>query len=193
MTVPIPEYRSKQLRTLTADFGVYALCDLDETPIYVGQSFGGDDAGIRKRVRRHLTSARSDVVANRLIDVWEVAHVWAWPCSDPDETSNIEAWLFNEFERTMPLMNGRVLAKPPQRPDIPARQSVQVLPLLEIERRKEQRVRFPRQLQQLGFLLDYLLEVKDEPHVRRSLAAHFDRLGRYYKAFQSQASLGDDD
>jgi len=52
-------YRNEQARKLPAETGVYVLCDLDETPIYVGQSVDG----IRARVRRHLTSARSDVAA----------------------------------------------------------------------------------------------------------------------------------
>jgi hypothetical protein len=34
---------------------------------------------VRKRVRRHLTGARSDIIANRQLDVWEVAFVDAWP------------------------------------------------------------------------------------------------------------------
>jgi hypothetical protein len=60
---------------LTNKIGCYVLCDLDEVPIYVGQSVDG----IRARVRRHLTSARSDIIANRQIDVWEIAYVWAYP------------------------------------------------------------------------------------------------------------------
>lgn len=52
------------------------LCDLDEVPIYVGKSIDG----IRNGVRRHLTSARSDTIAKRRLDVWEVAFVWAYPC-----------------------------------------------------------------------------------------------------------------
>jgi len=71
----LQKYRTDQLKQLTAEIGVYALCDLDNVPIYLGQS---KDA-IRSRVRRHLTSARSDVIANRQIDVWEIAYVWAWP------------------------------------------------------------------------------------------------------------------
>lgn len=68
-------YRRRQVSRIPTEIGVYALCDLDEVPIYVGQSVDG----IRKRVQRHLTSARSDVIANRRFDVWEVAYVWAWP------------------------------------------------------------------------------------------------------------------
>lgn len=71
-------------------------------------------------------------------------------------------------------------------PVMPSRIRLQVLPSEEITRRLEQRVRLPRQLQQIGFLMDYLLEVKDEEHVRRALAAHFDRLKRYYNTFQAE-------
>ena len=38
--------------------GCYVLCDLDQVPIYVDQSVDG----IRSRVNRHLTSARSDIM-----------------------------------------------------------------------------------------------------------------------------------
>jgi excinuclease UvrABC nuclease subunit len=48
------------MKTLTNTIGVYALCGLDGVPIYVGQS----KDRIRARVRRHLTFARSDIIAN---------------------------------------------------------------------------------------------------------------------------------
>jgi Uri superfamily endonuclease len=54
-------FRRKAVSKLTQAIGVYVLCDLDHVPIYVGQSV----EGIRSRVRRHLTSARSDIIANR--------------------------------------------------------------------------------------------------------------------------------
>lgn len=68
-------FRRKAVRTLANKIGCYVLCDLDQVPIYVGQSVDG----IRSRVNRHLTSARSDIIANRQIDVWEIAWVWAYP------------------------------------------------------------------------------------------------------------------
>jgi len=67
------EFRRGAVRTLTNKIGCYVLCDLDQVPIYVGQSVDG----IRARVRWHLTSARSDIIANRQIDVWEIA--WGAP------------------------------------------------------------------------------------------------------------------
>jgi len=55
------DFRNKACGRLTGEIGVYVLCPLDKTPMYVGQS----KDGIRSRVRRHLTSARSDIIANR--------------------------------------------------------------------------------------------------------------------------------
>ena len=51
--------------------GVYAFYDYDKEPIYVGQTWEtfGD------RIGRHLTGQRSDVVANRLLDPFEVSDV----------------------------------------------------------------------------------------------------------------------
>jgi hypothetical protein len=74
MAIDLP-FRSRAVRTLINDIGCYVLCDLDQVPIYVGQSVDG----ISSRVNRHLTSARSDIIANRQIDVWEIAWVWAYP------------------------------------------------------------------------------------------------------------------
>jgi excinuclease UvrABC nuclease subunit len=74
-------FRKNAVRQLTNEIGVYALCDLDNVPVYVGQS----SDGIRKRVSRHLTSARSDIIANRQIDVWEIAWVWAYPVATVED------------------------------------------------------------------------------------------------------------
>ena len=68
-----------------------AACDLDEVPIDVGQS----KDGIRSRVSRHLTSARSDIIANRQIDVWEIAYVWAYPIVDVQDITPTENRLYH--------------------------------------------------------------------------------------------------
>ena len=77
------------MKTLVTEIGVYILCDLDGVPLYVGQSTDG----IRQRVARHLTSARSDIIANRQLDVWEVAYVWTYPVKTKNEISTLEALL----------------------------------------------------------------------------------------------------
>lgn len=58
-----------------AKWGVYAFFDYDGEPIYVGQT----NEKLRTRVRRHLTNQRSDAVAMRILDVFEVAEVEIFP------------------------------------------------------------------------------------------------------------------
>jgi hypothetical protein len=175
----VQNFRSGALRVLTDEIGVYALCDLDGVPIYVGQSVDG----IRTRVRRHLTSARSDVIANRQVDVWEIAYVWAWPVQDVAEIIRLEAHLFNEFDSAVRLMNGKSMAAPDASVDVPEKQVVQVIEEAERLSRLDPALRLPRQIMQYNLLVDYILNVKDAGHLKRSLDAHFERLVRYHRTF----------
>jgi hypothetical protein len=179
-------YRKRALTALTNEKGVYALCDLDEVPIYVGQSTDG----IRARVNRHLTSARSDIIANRQIDVWEIAYVKAWPVEDVADISSLEAILFNAFNARKPLMNGSILRLIGGLPDpIPApAQTVRVMSSEDIKVRREAALRLPRQIEHIGRLVDHILNVKDNEQLRGSLAAHFERLDAYRAAFLNQGA-----
>ena len=58
-----------------AKFGVYAFYDFDGEPIYVGQT----NEQLRTRIRRHLTNQRTDAVAMRVLDIFEVAEIELWP------------------------------------------------------------------------------------------------------------------
>ncbi|MBI3453011.1 MAG: GIY-YIG nuclease family protein [Rhodospirillales bacterium] len=173
-------YRKKQLKGVSDETGVYALCDLDETPIYVGQSRDG----IRSRASRHLTSARSDIIANRQIDVWEIAYIWAWPMRDVGHLDALEAYLFYEFHQKSSLMNG---STPPEsgKPkfQLPKKQIIQLLSDEEIGTRLDPSLRLPRQVEHIGRLIDHILNVKDSSQLRTSLKAHFARLERYKKEF----------
>lgn len=177
---PLQVYREQQASLIPAPIGVYALCDLDEIPIYVGQSVDG----IRARVRRHLTSARSDIIANRQVDVWEIAYIWAWQCSDPQTIGPLEAFLFHQFHAQSTLMNGTI---PPYPGDLtfptPERTRIQLVPDDEIAIRRDPSRRLPRQSQFYFQLVDHILNVKDRPELRRSLQAHFGRLNRYHQNF----------
>lgn len=59
-------------------WGVYAFYDYDGEPIYVGQT----KEGLATRIRRHLTNQRTDAVAMRILDTFEVAEVEMWPLWD---------------------------------------------------------------------------------------------------------------
>ncbi|MFT4187529.1 MAG: GIY-YIG nuclease family protein [Aeromicrobium sp.] len=63
-----------------AKWGVYAFYDYDGEPIYVGQT----KEGLSIRVRRHLTNQRTDAVAMRILDTFEVAEVELWPLWELD-------------------------------------------------------------------------------------------------------------
>lgn len=58
-----------------AKWGVYAFFDYDGEPIYVGQT----NEKLRIRVQRHLTNQRTDAVAMRILDIFEVAEMKLWP------------------------------------------------------------------------------------------------------------------
>lgn len=58
-----------------AKWGCYAFFDYEGEPIYVGQT----NEQLRVRVRRHLTNQRTDAVAMRILDVFEVAEMELWP------------------------------------------------------------------------------------------------------------------
>lgn len=169
--------------------GVYVLCDLDFVPIYVGKSEDMND-----RVSRHLTSARSDVIANRQLDVWEIAEVWY--CKDnefaPLGRRSYEENLINYYNDQSPLVNGKIPKKTAGfavfTPSAPHK--VTVLPPSEVEFRKNSLMRLPRQLDQLDALFRHILEVKNNSEQRRMLRVHFNRMKEYYEDFM--VSHGDD-
>ena len=185
-------FRRQAVATLEARIGVYGLCDLDGVPMYIGQSIDG----IRARVRRHLTSARSDIIANRQIDVWEIAFVMAWPAA-PGDIPALEALLFHHFNARSALMNGSVPAlRNSSVATVDPSQIVQVISDEELARRREPSARLPRQIEHYGRLVDHYLNVKNSAELRVSMEAHFERLCRYHRGFLEQigpAPTGSDD
>jgi len=72
-----------QGRTITAaKWGVYAFYDYDGEPIYVGQT----NERLATRLNRHLTNQRTDAVAMRILDIFEVAELEVWPLWDLEDT-----------------------------------------------------------------------------------------------------------
>jgi hypothetical protein len=182
------EYRRRAARTIPGEIGVYALCDLDGVPIYVGQS----TEGIRQRANRHLTSARSDIIANRQIDVWEIASIRCWVVDDPEKLDPLEAHFFHEFHAESPLMNGSIPHKVSNLGfKIPEAISIQLLPDDEIRDRQRVELRLPRQAKHFGDLLDHFLTVKDSKELLLALRAHFSRLEKYFNDLHPEPSPDD--
>jgi hypothetical protein len=171
------DFRRRAVRTLTNEIGVYVLCDLDIVPVYVGQSVDG----IRRRVNRHLTSARSDIIANRQIDVWEIAWVHAYPVRNRTDINPLEDALFHHFDKTMPLMNGKVPPVPAAGFELPAAtQMVQVMSDAEIAGKRDPALRLPRQIEHYGQIVGHFLAVKNSKEIARAMNSHFERLTSYH-------------
>lgn len=166
------------LSTLTRKIGVYVLCDLDDVPIYVGKSTDG----IRQRVARHLTSARSDIIANRQIDVWEIAYVWTYPVDSRERITDLEARLFHVFNAQSRLMNGSVLHHVGDDAIPKPEQAVQVMSDDDIRERRDPTQRLPRQADHYAQLVDHFLTVKNSTQIARALDAHFERLQKYHRS-----------
>lgn len=170
-------FRQRAVRSLTNSIGVYILCDLDNVPIYVGQSTDG----IRSRVARHLTSARSDIIANRQIDVWEIAYVWAFPVALRAEITPLEARLFVHYNAISQLMNGALMHHVDDGTPLPEpAQVVQVMSDPEINDRRDPSQRLPRQAEHYAQIVGHFLAVKNSPQVARAMNAHFQRLQKYH-------------
>jgi GIY-YIG catalytic domain len=182
-------FRKQAVKKLTNDIGVYVLCDLDNVPIYVGQSVDG----IRSRVNRHLTSARSDIIANRQIDVWEIAWVRAYPVQDKADIGQLENALFHNFDKLMPLMNGKVPAKPPGKFKIPEpTESIQVMSDEEIAEKRDPALRLPRQAEHYSQIVGHFLAVKNSKEIARAMNSHFERLSRYHLDLLKRATDSDE-
>jgi hypothetical protein len=187
------KFRRSAVKSLTNAIGVYALCDLDEVPVYVGQS----SDGIRNRVARHLTSARSDIIANRQIDVWEIAYVWAYPVATKDEIGPLEALLYYAFNPQSQLMNGTVPPMPASIESVPEpSQKVQVMSETEIVEKRDPVQRLPRQAAHYAQIVGHFLEVKESKQIARAMAAHFQRLSKYHQTLlgiAASSAIDEDD
>lgn len=178
-------FRRRAVRTLTNEVGVYVLCDLDKVPMYVGRS----SDGIRARVNRHLTSARSDIIANRQIDVWEIAWVWAYPCTEGHARAELEARLYYHWNEKSALMNGSEPIRPTGEALIPEpSQIVQVMSDEELEEKKDPALRLPRQAERYSEIVNHFIAVKDSEQIARAMNAHFARLSKYHKMLIGSAA-----
>jgi len=172
-------YRRKKVATLTNQIGCYVLCDLDQVPLYVGQSRDG----IRNRVRRHLTSARSDIISNRQVDVWEIAWVWAYPVETVQEITPLETALFHAFHPRSALMNGKV----PPGPSVGIQtipnpfQILQVMTDGEILEKSDPALRLPRQAEHYSQIVGHFLAVKNSKEIAGAIEAHYQRLSKYHR------------
>ncbi|MFF0909729.1 GIY-YIG nuclease family protein [Microbacterium enclense] len=84
-------------KQLGSCIGVYAFYDYDGEPIYVGQTA----ENFRTRIGRHLTGQRSDTLAYRILDPFEVAEMQLWPAEylrgDPQKVAKLNALEYSVY------------------------------------------------------------------------------------------------
>ncbi|WP_445996616.1 GIY-YIG nuclease family protein [Okibacterium fritillariae] len=90
-------------KALNKCIGVYAFYDYDGEPIYVGQTW--EDFGTR--VGRHLRGQRTDTLAYRILDPFEVAEMELYPAEDArglskaEKTAAIDALEYSVYVRAI--------------------------------------------------------------------------------------------
>jgi hypothetical protein len=143
-----------------AKFGVYAFYDHDGEPIYVGQT----NEQLRVRVRRHLTNQRTDAVAMRVLDIFEVAELEMWPLWELEDDKvkdaarhRLDAVEYSAYlnaiqrSRFKAILNEKI---PPESPvvDLPPSRRLSLVGETAIEERRHPDVRIARRAETISRL-----------------------------------------
>jgi len=174
----LQKHRRKQAKLLPTYQGVYVLVDWFNAALYVGASIDS----IRKRARRHLTSARSDLLSNQKMMTEEIAFIWFYPTVDREHTKMLEQHLIFTHDAHRPLMNSKV----PEEDCIcivPEKSIIQLVPDCELERRRDPAEAYRHHLSMLGKLLEYVLTTKDNSDTRKALAVRHSLMEYHRAAF----------
>ncbi len=163
--------------------GVYLFVDYDGEPIYVGQT----REKLRTRIRRHLTNQRTDAVAMRVLDPFEVAEVEMWPFWDLDEVPEAEIKEilqnaeFTVYQRALEDSRFRAVLNEgdiPAAEIIPLPESVRgtVLPVGSRLQREHPDVRLARRARTIADLARVISERRVSAGIRRTLWVQARRL-----------------
>jgi len=175
----LQQFRKEQIKTITDKPGVYILVDWHGAPLYVGASKAILE-GLRARVSRHTTSARSDLLANQKMVTDEIAYVWLYECADTADILKLEHHLIFKHDSHRPLLNSKV-PKFDIVCRVPEKTVVQLVPDSEIERMQDPAEIFHHNLKMELALLDYIKSTKDNEDTRRALAVRHS-LTEYHRA-----------
>ena len=163
--------------------GVYLFYDYDSEPIYVGQT----RERLRTRIRRHLTNQRTDAVAMRVLDPFEVAEVEMWPFwhltdSSPDEiTDTLNRAEYTVHQQALQasafsaVLNEAEIT-PTALIELPASVRGTILPEAERKQREHPDIRLARRARTIAELARIISERKVGIGIRRTLWAQAQRL-----------------
>lgn len=163
--------------------GVYLFIDYDGEPIYVGQT----REQLRTRIRRHLTNQRTDAVAMRVLDPFEVAEIEMWPFWDlkesPDEVikDTLDRAEFTVYQQALAeSLFSAVLNEG----DIPEAELIElpnsvrgeILPGASRAKREHPDIRIARRARTIADLARVISERKVQPGIRHTLWVQAQRL-----------------
>lgn len=168
-------------------FGVYAFFDYDAEPIYVGQT----NERLRTRIRRHLTNQRTDAVAMKVLDPFEVYEVEVWPLAQYEgrPTADAEAkahlnWLeYDIFQHLLGQSHFNAVLNEKDPPAVPqgtfqrpvgVRGRIVSDQVLEL--RKHSDTRIARRAETLSLLAKVISERQVQKGLRRTLLTQAKRL-----------------
>jgi hypothetical protein len=185
-------------------FGVYAFFDYDGEPIYVGQT----NEKLRTRIRRHLTNQRTDAVAMKVLDPFEVYEIEVWPLPQYEgaTTSVAEAkkhlsWLeLNIYQQLLAQSHFKAVLNekdPPNVPNngytLPASWRGKVVSDDVFQLRRHPDTRIARRAETLSLLAKVVSERQVQKGLRRTLLTQAKRLAwlaeRRLDALASQPDL----
>ena len=163
--------------------GVYLFVDYDGEPIYVGQT----REKLRVRIRRHLTNQRTDAVAMRVLDPFEVAEIEMWPfwkldgLPQPEVKETLQKAEFTVYQAALEdsqfnavLNEGEI----PTAGTIVLPESVRgtILPVGSRRQREHPDIRLARRARTIADLARVISERRVSPGIRRTLWVQAQRL-----------------
>lgn len=166
-------------------YGVYLFYDYDGEPIYVGQT----KEKLRTRIRRHLTNQRTDAVAMRVLDPFEVAEIEMWPFWDLTKAEADDALNraeFTVYQKALKesdfkaVLNEKEIAET-ELIDLPRSLRSAILPVKEQRQREHPDIRLARRARTIADLARVISERKVTIGIRRTLWAQARRLERLAK------------
>ena len=179
-----------------AKSGIYAFFDYDGEPIYVGQT----SEKLRVRIRRHLTNQRTDAVAMKVLDPFEVADLEMWPFWDLEDASkaaiklklnSAEYTLYQELRRQSAFL--AILNEKPVEPaplvQLPASIRTRIVPDAIYERRVHPDLRVARRADTIARLAQVISEREVQVGLRQTLLTQAQRLEHLAK--RRLAEVGD--
>lgn len=167
-------------------FGVYAFFDYDGEPIYVGQT----NEQLRVRIQRHLTNQRTDAVAMKVLDPFEVFEIEVWPLMEFEgrpldaEIARRLNWLERAiFERLVAQSRFKAILNekdPPSVADdaasIPLSVRGRVVSDAVLKLRGHPDTRIARRAETLSLLAKVIAERRVQSGLRRTLLTQANRL-----------------